>query len=133
MLIGSLMMAYNISREGSKLSAGKISSIFRLKQLFLGDYVLFSTYIIQLSVPLNFLGTVYSVLQRSFLNMENLFELFEEPSEDRDAGHIETITEAAPIEFRNVSFGYLPNIPILKNISFTVPAHKTVAIVGPSG
>jgi ABC-type transport system involved in Fe-S cluster assembly fused permease/ATPase subunit len=67
MVVGSLLMAYRISRPGSPLTSG--------------DYVLFSTYLVQLSVPLNFLGTVYSTMQRAFTDMENMFALLNEPSE----------------------------------------------------
>ncbi|KAI6171320.1 hypothetical protein M3Y97_01058500 [Aphelenchoides bicaudatus] len=119
MIIGSLMMAYNIAKPGSGLSAG--------------DYVLFSTYMIQLSVPLNFLGTVYNVLQRTFTDMENMFSLLNEPSEEKDAGSGEGIKNEMPLIFKNVSFSYMPERQILRNVSFTVPPNKVVAIVGPSG
>ncbi|KAI6215312.1 hypothetical protein M3Y94_00370900 [Aphelenchoides besseyi] len=119
MVIGSIMMAYKISRPNSGLSAG--------------DYILFTTYLNQLSVPLNFLGTVYSVIQRAFLDMENLFALLNEDTEEKDQGQIEYHQSIETIRFNNVKFGYSPDNPILKGISFEIPAGKTIALVGPSG
>ncbi|KAI6188452.1 ABC6 protein [Aphelenchoides besseyi] len=119
MVIGSIMMAYKISRPNSGLSAG--------------DYILFTTYLNQLSVPLNFLGTVYSVIQRAFLDMENLFALLDEDTEEKDQGQIEYHQNIETIRFNNVKFGYSADNPILKGISFEIPAGKTVALVGPSG
>ncbi|KAI6240107.1 B member 6, ATP-binding cassette sub family [Aphelenchoides fujianensis] len=103
-----------------------------------GDYILFTSYLTQLSVPLNFLGTVYSVLQRAFLDMENLFALLNEPPEvgfdlRTSKGKIELRSEEGAIQFKDVKFSYIPDIPIINGISFDVPAGKTIALVGPSG
>ncbi|XP_042907782.1 ATP-binding cassette sub-family B member 6 isoform X1 [Parasteatoda tepidariorum] len=99
-----------------------------------GDYVLFSTYILQLYTPLNFFGTYYRMVQTAFVDMENMFTLLSTEPEIVD------IPNALPlkigfggIEFRDVNFSYIPERQILKNISFKVPAGRTVALVGPTG
>ncbi|XP_034936655.1 ATP-binding cassette sub-family B member 6, mitochondrial [Chelonus insularis] len=104
------------------------------KTLTVGDYVLFASYIIQLYVPLNWFGTYYRAIQKSFVDMENMFDLLREDQEVIDApGAGPLIVKRGLVEFSNVTFGYVPEKVILKNVSFTVPAGKTIAIVGPSG
>ncbi|PNF43622.1 hypothetical protein B7P43_G03106 [Cryptotermes secundus] len=102
--------------------------------LTVGDYVLFASYIIQLYVPLNWFGTFYRAIQKNFVDMENMFDLMREQQEVIDApGAGPLMVKRGVVEFHNVSFGYIPERIVLKNISFTVPAGKTVALVGPSG
>lgn len=102
--------------------------------LTIGDYVLFSSYIIQLYVPLNWFGTYYRAIQKNFVDMENMFDLLREEQEVIDApGALPIVMKRGGVEFRNVSFGYLPERVILKNVTFSVPPGKTVALVGPSG
>ncbi|KDR08849.1 ATP-binding cassette sub-family B member 6, mitochondrial isoform X3 [Zootermopsis nevadensis] len=102
--------------------------------LTIGDYVLFASYIIQLYVPLNWFGTFYRAIQKNFVDMENMFDLMREEQEVIDApGAGPLSVKRGTVEFHNVSFGYIPDRIVLKNISFTVPAGKTVAFVGPSG
>ncbi|XP_069668711.1 ATP-binding cassette sub-family B member 6 isoform X2 [Periplaneta americana] len=102
--------------------------------LTVGDYVLFASYITQLYVPLNWFGTYYRAIQKNFVDMENMFDLMREEQEVIDApGAGPLLVKKGAVEFQNVSFGYLPDRIILRNISFSVPAGKTLALVGPSG
>uniref|UniRef100_V5GJI0 ATP-binding cassette sub-family B member 6 n=1 Tax=Anoplophora glabripennis TaxID=217634 RepID=V5GJI0_ANOGL len=99
-----------------------------------GDYVLFATYIVQLYVPLNWFGTYYRAIQKNFVDMENMFDLLREEQEVIDAPGAGPISvKRGAVEFNNVTFGYLPERLVLKNVTFSVPSGKTVALVGPSG
>ncbi|XP_005191059.1 ATP-binding cassette sub-family B member 6 [Musca domestica] len=102
--------------------------------LTVGDFVLFFTYLMDLYMPLNWFGTYYRAIQKNFVDMENMFELLKEEEEVVDApGSSPLLTAGGAIEFSNVSFGYSPEKIVLRNVSFSVPPGKTVAIVGPSG
>ena len=99
-----------------------------------GDYVLFGTYTMQLMVPLNWIGTLYRVIQESFVNMENMFDLLAEPIEVKDAPNAHGLLALkGKVDFRNVNFGYGPERQILKNLNFSVEPGQTCAIVGPTG
>lgn len=103
-------------------------------ELSSGDYVLFGTYIIQLFSPLNWLGTYYRMIQQSFIDMENMFELLNEEEEIKDIPGAKALElKEGKIEFKNVEFHYNPAKPILKKISFLVPPGQTFALVGHSG
>ncbi|XP_039612390.1 ATP-binding cassette, sub-family B (MDR/TAP), member 6a [Polypterus senegalus] len=121
---------------GSGLLAGSLlCAYFVTENKFqIGDYVLFGTYIVQLYTPLNWFGTYYRMIQSSFIDMENMFELFTEEQEvkdDPDAGNL--LFKLGKVEFENVHFSYVNGKEILKDVSFTVMPGQTVAFVGPSG
>ncbi|MFQ5535736.1 MAG: ABCB family ABC transporter ATP-binding protein/permease [Sphingomonadales bacterium] len=100
----------------------------------LGDYFLVSSLLLNLYMPLNFLGFVYREIKQSLVDMENMFELLEKQTEISDAPDARPLaTNGAEIVFDRVSFRYEPDRQILHDVSFRVPAGKTVAIVGPSG
>ncbi|NTJ41997.1 ABC transporter ATP-binding protein/permease [Agrobacterium larrymoorei] len=100
----------------------------------IGDFVFINALLLQLSVPLNFIGFVYREIRQGLTDIEEMFDLLEVQAEVIDAPDAKPL-QAGPgaLSFRDVHFAYDPERPILKGISFDVPAGKTVAIVGPSG
>ena len=99
-----------------------------------GDFVVVNTYLLQVAIPLNILGTVYREIRQSMVDMENLFALVDEKTDVADASDAKPLRhEGGVIEFQDVSFSYEANRTILKNINLAVDAGTTTAIVGPTG
>jgi ABC-type transport system involved in Fe-S cluster assembly fused permease/ATPase subunit len=100
----------------------------------LGDFVLINALLLQLSIPLNFIGMLYREIRQGLTDLEAMFALLDVEQEIKDLPDAKPLrVKSGEIVFENVNFSYDPDRPILKNVSFTVPAGKTVAIVGPSG
>jgi ABC-type transport system involved in Fe-S cluster assembly fused permease/ATPase subunit len=121
-------------------------------RMTLGDLVMVNAFMIQLYIPLNFLGVIYREIKQSLTDLDKMFVLMEKEREVRDAPEAQPLSLLplppgegrgegrgegsgvnSTIRFEDVSFAYEPARPILKHVSFEIPAGKTVAVVGPSG
>src|SRR5580692_10956896 len=99
-----------------------------------GDFVMVNAMMIQLYQPLNFMGMVYREIKQAIIDIEKMFNVLSRDPEITDiAGATPLVVTSGNVRFDNVQFAYEPDRPILKGLSFEVPAGKTVAIVGPSG
>lgn len=103
-------------------------------QMTLGDFVAINAYLIQLFVPLNFLGFVYREIRRSVTDMARMFGFLEQNAGIKDAPAAQSLnTQSASVQFEHVEFGYGEKRRILHGVSFEIPAGRKLAVVGPSG
>ncbi len=136
---GSSLAVLNIG-QGVVISIGVVAAMILAGQgvadgrMTIGDFVLVNSYLIQVFMPLNFLGFVYREIKRSLTDMEAMFELLEENPDIADKPGAKPLKPGpGEIRFDGVSFAYDTRRPILKGVDFHVPAGHSVAIVGPSG
>ena len=129
------------SGQQSIIAIGLVAMLWRATQgvvdgrMTLGDLVMVNAFMIQLYIPLGFLGVLYREIKQSLTDLDKMFTLLEREREVADAPQAQALVLAgAPsVRFEKVHFGYEPARPILHGISFEIPAGKTVAVVGPSG
>ncbi len=123
------------------ISVALVAMLWRATQgviegrMTLGDLVMINAFMIQLYIPLNFLGVLYREIKQSLTDLDRMFNLLEKEREVADAPEAPMLNLQGPpsVEFKEVVFGYDPRRPILKGLSFHIPAGRTLAVVGPSG
>ena len=123
------------------IAVGLVAMLWRATQgvvdgrMTLGDLVMVNAFMIQLYIPLGFLGVIYREIKQSLTDLDKMFTLMEKEREVADElGAVPiNINESPAVKFENVSFAYDPARPILKDVSFEIPPGKTVAVVGSSG
>ena len=122
------------------IAAALVAMLWRATQgvadgrMTLGDLVMVNAFMIQLYIPLNFLGVIYREIKQALTDLDKMFTLLEREREVADdAGAPALQVRDGVVRFEHVSFAYDPARPILHDVSFEIPAGKTVAVVGPSG
>ena len=122
------------------IATGLIAMLWRATQgvvdgrMTLGDLVMVNAFMIQLYIPLGFLGVLYREIKQSLTDLDKMFTLMEREREIADVPGAKALrVDGANVTFNHVNFAYDPARPILHDISFEIPAGKTVAVVGPSG
>ena len=123
------------------IAIGLVAMLWRATQgvvdgrMTLGDLVMVNAFMIQLYIPLGFLGVIYREIKQSLTDLDKMFTLMEKEREIADEpGALPIRIDNSPaVKFEGVSFAYDPARPILKNVSFEIPPGKTVAVVGSSG
>ena len=123
------------------IAIGLVAMLWRATQgvvdgrMSLGDLVMVNAFMIQLYIPLGFLGVIYREIKQSLTDLDKMFTLMEKEREIADVpGALPLAIDASPtVRFENVSFAYDPARPILHHVSFEIPPGKTVAVVGSSG
>ena len=132
---GYLMPLMNIISNIGYMAIAVVGGILAVRgMLTVGVIASFLSYTRQFSRPLNDVANIYNTLQTAVAGAERIFEVLDGPEETPDPPQAKTLT--APrggVEFRDVTFGYVPGHPVLKNIRFTVSPGSTVALVGPTG
>ncbi len=123
------------------IAIGLVAMLWRATQgvvegrMTLGDLVMINAFMIQLYIPLNFLGVLYREIKQSLTDLNKMFVLMDREREVDDVPGAQALKlqDAPALRFESVTFAYEPDRPILRDISFEIPAGKTVAVVGPSG
>ncbi|NKB63048.1 MAG: ATP-binding cassette domain-containing protein [Gammaproteobacteria bacterium] len=104
------------------------------QNMSMGDFVMINAFLIQLYIPLNFLGSIYRDLNHSLVDMERMFDLLDKkPDVSEKENARDLVIKKGEVEFKNINFSYLSDRPTLKNINFTIKGGTMIAVVGPSG
>src|SRR6185295_16605162 len=124
-IVFSIGLTVCMVMAGYGVAGGKMS---------IGDFVMINALMIQLYMPLNFIGSVYRDIKQGLIDVEEMFSLLEVDADIKDRpGAVPLRTGKGEIVFDRVNFAYDPERPILRDLSLRVPSGHTVAIVGPSG